>query len=132
MRLMWDRLRAIFGAPLQPEARHPAELDTALRLLAPHWAARGQPSGWAYAHWSNDRRYVAVLRDDHVTCVVDLHELRWLELPQGSPRGFEGTTLSLELDTRFDPFPTMADIEDVDLRDPSLPWQPCCKDPGHP
>lgn len=132
MSSIWQRLKALFGTPARPHPEHPAELDAALRLLAPRWAARGQASGWNYAHWSDDRRYVAVLRDDHVTEVVDLHERRCLTFPHGSPRGFDGCVLKLELDTRFDPFPAMPDIEDVDLHDPSLTWQPCCKDEGLP
>ena len=125
---MRERLRALFGRRLQPPAPQPPALEAALHLLAPAWAVRGQPSEWSYAHWSEDRRYVAVLGDDHVTYVVDLQELRWLEFPHGSPRGLQEAALSLELDTRFDPFPTMPEVETVDLRDPSLPWQPCCND----
>lgn len=129
---MWQRVKALFSATSPPRPAHPAELDAALHLLAPRWAERGQPSSWRNAYWNDDRRYVAVLGDDHVTYVVDLHSQRCLEFASGSARGLQGTVLTLELSTRFDAYPAFTDIEDVDLSDPSLTWQPCCKDEGLP
>jgi hypothetical protein len=72
------------------------------------------------------------MRTGATTAATSPHERRCLTFPHGSPRGFDGCVLKLELDTRFDPFPAVPDIEDVDLHDPSLTWQPCCKDEGLP
>ena len=40
-----------------------------------------------------------------------------------SPRGFEGTRLKMEGDSRFDGFPLMPDIEVIDMIGPALPWR---------
>lgn len=94
-----------------------------MALLTQLRAQRSASAGYRYAYESAEGRYVALLSDDYTCQVVDLQASRYLHYADASPRGFEGTRLKMEGDTRFDGFPLMPDIEVIDMIDPALPWR---------
>jgi hypothetical protein len=98
-------------------------IPAAVALLAKLCPERFASAGYRYAYESAGGRYVALLSRDYTCQVVDLQAARYLHVPDASPRGFDGTRLKMEGDSRFDGFPLMPDIEVIDLTDPALPWR---------